>query len=183
MVTVHRHGNKTRGKFPGTGEITDLVDIIFIERGRGGANLHLSNSSAALSAVLGKNVGLETVRTHTQPVRLSEIEDFPVGKKLQLFINRTLYSEPAMKQQDGRAARRIDGRPTFFVTELSETPQADIDKRESNEVLSRYNPGLLGNTEIGGIQMEVLEIAEPVETATKATAKQTQDEVVHEPLK
>lgn len=148
MVRVQAHGAKTRIQNPSTGEMQDAINVRFIEEDRqgGGANPHLSKSTAVLSQAVGKQVGLPGVRVHTQPILLSQIGEFPVGREFpNLFINRTLYSTPQMEQQEGTAARMLDGQPTYFATFIDTSASEDEDKRLDPSVVAQIDVGLFTN--------------------------------------
>jgi hypothetical protein len=154
MVTVQSHGDIIDVPNPARpGEVTRMQNVVFIEEGRSGANKQLSDSSDILSQVVGAQVGLEQVRTHTQPVRIDQIARFPVGLQLQgVHINRELHSTPQMRNQADKDARLVNGRPTYFVTFFSRTPEEDRDFRISIDVLATVNPNQLFNSQIGATE-------------------------------
>lgn len=128
---------------------TKMVDVIWAEIGqREGANRQLSGSSSVLDQLLKeelelageKTTGLDNFRIHTQPVREAVARQLKLGAEYDGFINRQLHSFPVMKQQQGVAPRIIDGRPTFFTTEISLVAREDEDNRISNEQLSKLHP-------------------------------------------
>lgn len=132
MVKVKEHGDRFSTQDPSTKEWTEMVNIIFIEKGREGVNKTLSGSSKALDEVLGlgdDTTGLDNTRTHTQPVKVERLKDFPIGQEFPLHINREMWSLPQMAAQEDKAGRIIDGKLTYFKTELSKVPEDDKDYR------------------------------------------------------
>lgn len=156
MIKVQRHGRSFAVKNPATGKETDMINIVFVEEGRKGANSSLSGSSNFLSSVIGEDIGLEQTRTHTHPVLLKAIGKFPVNKEFPGHINRELHSIPQMRQQEGIEARAIDGRPTYFKTWIEEKAVDDVDKRMSNELLLSVSPALVFNARAGGAEVRIL---------------------------
>lgn len=159
MIKVLRHGNTVAVRSPATGNEEVMVDVVFIELGRGGANANLSQSQEFLNELEGEDVGLPGIRVHTQPILKSKVGKYPTGRDIDGFINRRMYSKPQMVQQEGRPPREIDGRPTYFVTYLSKTAREDEDFRDSNELLAKTNPELLNGTITRATQVRVLEEA------------------------
>lgn len=159
MLKVQRHGSKTRVRNPATGEWQDMVNIVFVEEGRDGAVGSISNSSKFLDRVLGKQTGLRQLRTHTQPVLASEADDFPIGKEIEGHINRVLYSQPQMRQQQNVVGRMVDGKPTYFITELDQVSKDDRDERVKNETLALINPQILRDAGVGVAEVITLETA------------------------
>lgn len=130
MVKIHRHGDTFATMNPATGEWQEMTNVVFIEEGRNGANRSLSDSSRALAEAAGiEDVGLANTRTHTQPVRSDKIGEFPIGKEFDLHINREMWSTPQMANQEDKVPRIIDGKITYFKTELSKTMEEDRDYR------------------------------------------------------
>lgn len=159
MMKVLRHGNTIAVKNPATGKEEIMTDVVFVELGRGGANSNLSQSQEFLNELEGEDVGLPGVRVHTQPILVGFVGKYPVGRTIDGFINRRLYSTPQMPQQEGRPAREIDGRPTYFVTYLSKTPTDDQDFRDSNELLQKTHPEVFNGTQKRNTSVRVLEEA------------------------
>lgn len=159
MIKVLRHGNKISVTNPITRVKTDMIDVLFVEEGRTGGDAQMSETSNFLDRLVGGNgtTGLEQLRVHTHPVRAEKIGEFPIGKTFEGHINRSMYSRPAIKQQQGVAARMIDGRPTYFTTYISSQPQEDRDLRMSNEVLLQLDHKAFVNATLGGAVVEVLE--------------------------
>lgn len=161
MIRVLRHGNTVAVRNPATGREETMVDVVFVETGRGGANVNLSASQDFLNELEGEDVGLPGIRVHTQPILRDKIAKYPIGREIgNGFINRKLFSKPQMVQQEGRPPREIDGRPTYFVTYLDKNPQDDIDLRDSNELLAKTNPELFGGTFTRATSVRVLEEAQ-----------------------
>lgn len=130
MVEVLRHGDTFVTQDPSTKEWTEMINVVFIEKGRSGVNRTLSESSRVLAEVAGvENVGLDNTRTHTQPVRSDMVKEFPVGTQLPLHINREMWSTPQMANQEDKVPRIVDGKVTYFKTDLSKTPEEDKDYR------------------------------------------------------
>ena len=159
MIKVLRHGNKIAVKNPATGREEVMVDVVFIELGRGGANSNLSQSQQFLNELEGEDVGLPGIRVHTQPILEAMVGKYPPGRSIDGFVNRRLYSTPQMPQQEGRPAREIDGKPTYFVTYLSKTAAEDEDFRDSNELLAKTHPEMFNGTQKRSTQVRVLEEA------------------------
>src|SRR5687768_15318960 len=99
MVKVHEHGNVYEVQNPLTKQWTRMINVIFIEEGRSGANKGLSDTSDFLSKLVGQQVGLDQIRTHTHPVKADLIGSFPIGMEMDGFINREMYSVPQMNSQ------------------------------------------------------------------------------------
>lgn len=152
MVTVVKIGTQKRtivSSIPGEPN-QDGLAVTFREYSRGGsANSELSESSDALSRVLGVEAGIKIARTHTQLIPLAAASKLKEGQTLNLFINRTLVSMAAMKQQVDVPSRMIDGQPTYFVTSLSEEQKPDKDLRMSNETLAHVHPDAFKNVRVG----------------------------------
>jgi hypothetical protein len=160
MIKVLRHGKTSAVRNPATGREEIMVDVVFVELGRGGANVNLSASQDFLNELEGEDVGLPGIRVHTQPILKDMVHKYPIGRTIESgFINRKMYSKPQMIQQEGRPPREIDGRPTYFVTWLGKTAQ-DEDLRDSNEILSKTNPELFNGTFTRATSVRVLEEAQ-----------------------
>jgi len=156
MVKVQNVGERRVVINPQDGKATEMVHVTFIEEGRGGANPSLSLSSDVLSDVLGVQAGLQQIRVHSQLVSLEAAPKLRAGDELPLFINRRLYSTPVMRQQVDVSPRMIDGRPTYFATELGKQPTEDVDLRLSNEVLVNAQGSLLFKAQVGGTEVRVI---------------------------
>lgn len=200
MVKVLRHGNKIRVKNPITGELTVLIDVVFVEEGRSGANKSLAATNDVFNTYFGKSVGLDQLRTHTQAFKEGEIGNFPIHKDFNgegtktfpFFINRTMYSTPQMRQQVGVAPRMIDGKPTYFTTAIEAMPMEDVDKRDPVEITAKLRPQLWDSAVVGTAEVEILELVQPgpaTQTGTPAVgqgaqqgAQQAATANVHEPL-
>jgi len=159
MIKVLRHGNTIAVRNPALGSEEVMVDVVFVELGRGGANANLSQSQEFLNELEGEDVGLPGIRVHTQPILKDKVSKYPIGRSIDGFINRRLYSTPQMPQQEGRPAREIDGKPTYFVTYMSKTAVDDQDMRDSNELLAKTHPELFNGTQKRSAQVRVLETA------------------------
>jgi hypothetical protein len=157
MIKVLDHGAKTRIKDPVTGKWNEMINVRFIEEGRSGGNVQMSESTSFLDSVMGEQTGLATRRIHTHPVLASKIDLFPVGKTLPGHINRNLYSTPQLRQQEGVDARMIDGKLTYFTTYLSSKPEADRDSRWSISETLLVDPQGLKHVQLGSALVEVLE--------------------------
>lgn len=156
---------------PTNGKPTEMVNVTFIEEGRAGANEALSQSATFLSGILGVQAGLEQVRVHTQPLPIPAAALLKVDQELPGHINRRMYSTPVMRQQIDRSPRSIDGRPTFFATELGQTPEDDKDFRVSNEALISGQGAILFAAQVGATEVRVVRAnatQEQVETAINA---------------
>ena len=154
MVKVVRYGDTITVKNPARpGEETVLIIVTFQEEGRQGANHGISGTSEFLSSLLGEEVGLNNVRTHSQPIIASKIGLFPIGKEINGFINRILTSTPQINAQVPTAPRMVDGRPTYFQTVLEDVPKDDVDQRLSNDILAASNPELFFGAKVGTAQV------------------------------
>lgn len=157
MIKVQKVGNRNRVLNPQTGQWQEVVNIIFVEEGRGGAISSMSETSAALSNAVGQNVGLNILRTHTHPVLVDTVAQFPVGKEFpSLFINRKLFSQPQLNQQLNVDSRMIEGKPTYFTTYISAKAEEDIDMRLSNELLAKVNPEAFSKSRVGATRTELV---------------------------
>lgn len=155
MVRVLKHGDKRRTLNPVNNQWSDMITVTFIEEGRGGANVSISDTSDVLSKAVGEEIGLQTLRIHTHPVLATKIGQFPVGKELNnLFINRKLFSTPQMSQQENVQSRMIEGRPTYFSTYISEKAESDIDVRLDNNVLATINPEAFKGAKVGATEVQ-----------------------------
>lgn len=163
MIKVKQIGNHIIVANPATGKTTEMVNVTFTEEGRKGANESLSESSDFLSRLLNVQSGLEQVRVHTQPVTLAAAAKLKEGLELPGHINRKLFSTAQMRQQIDVAPRMIDGRPTYFATELGDVVKDDVDLRLSNEALVNAQGSILFSARIGGTEVRVVEPATPME--------------------
>lgn len=160
MIKVLRYGNTIAVRNPQTGQETTLVNVIFIEEGRSGGDNKMSETSQFLSQLVGDEVGLSNLRTHTHPVLADKVGLFPEGKEFPgMHINRGLFSTPQMKQQEVADPRMIDGRPTYFKTWIDNKAEDDVDHRISNDVLLVANPSSILNARVGGTEVRILETA------------------------
>lgn len=157
MIKVLRHGNRINVINPVTGQPTEMVNVIFVEEGRSGANPQLSITTDFLSSLVGEDVGLQNLRVHTQPVLVNQLEKFPIGKEFPGHINRGLFSTPQMQQQENRPARMIGGKPTYFSTWIDGVAAEDVDQRVSNEILLRTDPDAFRKANVGATRVEILE--------------------------
>lgn len=157
MIKVLRHGNTIAVRNPINGQEQTMVNITFIEPGRGGADLHMSETSAFLTSLVGEEVGLANARVHTHPVRVDLARFFPVDKEFPGFINRGLYSTPQLRLQQNVDARMLDGRPTYFKTWIGNKQEDDVDMRISTEALIAIHPDELRNALVGVAEVRVLE--------------------------
>jgi hypothetical protein len=159
-VKVLKLGDVIEVENPVTGGLTQMQNVVFIEEGRSGADLQMSESSRLLSDAVGTNVGLDQLRTHTHPVKLTEVQNFPPGTEFKnLHINRGLYSTPQIRQQIDKDPRVIDGKPTFFKTWISDKPEEDVDYRLSIDVLANWAPGRLMEANVGAANVRTVEKA------------------------
>lgn len=71
-------------------------------------------------------------------------------------INRKLFSTAQMAQQVDVEPRMIDGRPTYFATELGDTAEEDVDLRLSNEALVNAQGTLLFSSKVGATEVRVI---------------------------
>lgn len=141
MIKVLRHGNTISVQNPVTLEWTEMINVTFIEEGRGGADKGMTETTKFLESITGdQNVGLNQVRIHTHPVMAEKIGLFPVGTEFPGHINRGLFSTPQIRQQVDKDPRIIDGKPTYFKTWISARPEEDTDLRMDNNVLAGVRP-------------------------------------------
>jgi hypothetical protein len=159
-VKVLSHNDRTSIVNPVNGQVSNMVNVTFIEEGRKGAIDSLASSSDALSDVLGVQMGLTTLRVHTQAIPESELGRVQIGAVIDgLHINRKMFSTPQLPQQVGRAPRMVEGRPTFFTTSLDKTVKDDDDLRISNEALAKIAPWLFTDANVGATKVIVRESA------------------------
>lgn len=159
MIKVLRHGNTISVQNPVTGEWQQMINVVFVEEGRGGADKGMSETSAFLSSITGEEVGLNQVRIHTHPVLADKIGHFPVNTEFAGHINRGLFSTPQIRQQVDKDARLIDGRPTYFKTWISARPEDDVDMRMDNNVLAQMKPSAVFAGNVGAANVRTLEVA------------------------
>jgi hypothetical protein len=156
MLRVKSHGNTIEVLNPVTKEMTRMVNVVFTEEGRGGADGNMSKSSDLLSRLVGKNVGLNNIRVHTQPVKMEYLNLFPIGAEMEGHINRGLFSTPQLRQQIDVDPREVDGKPTYFKTWISDKPEEDVDARISNDVMASVNPRGFFNARISGTTVKLI---------------------------
>ncbi len=150
MVKVERYGKTITVDNPARpGERTTQTVVVFTEEGRPDLGTSVSRSAALLSRRAGKPQGLRNIRTHSQPILADELQNYPIGSEHPFFINRTMYSTPQMESQRNVQARMYEGNVTYFVTELGESPEVDLDKRMSLETFAHLQPLVLLNARIG----------------------------------
>jgi hypothetical protein len=161
MIRVLRHGNTISVQNPVTGEWNNMINVTFIEEGRGGADQGMTETTAFLANITGDSgVGLNQARIHTHPIMADKIGLFPVGAEFPGHINRGLYSTPQIQQQTNRDARMIDGRPTYFKTWISPQPEDDKDFRISLDVLVAAKPSEVFGAVVGAARVEVIQTAQ-----------------------
>lgn len=168
MIKVAEIGERILVRNPQNGQQTEMVNVTFTEEGRPGANESLSGSSDFLSRILKVKSGLDQVRVHTQPVTLPALQNLKIGQELPGHINRKLYSTPQMRQQENVPPRMIEGRPTYFATELGDEEKADVDNRVSNEALLSSNANVLFSARVGATEVRVVNATTPMETVIAA---------------
>lgn len=154
MIKVLRHGNLSNVENPVTGEITEMITVVFAEEGRVGADKGMSETSAFLSQITGEEVGLNQVRIHSHPVRADKIGFFPIGMEMPGHINRGLFSTPQIVQQVDKDPRLIDGKPTYFKTWISDKMEEDVDMRMDNNVLMQMNPNSIFGSAVGAARVQ-----------------------------
>jgi len=160
MMKVLRHGNTISVQNPVTGEWNQLINVVFVEEGRGGADKGMSETTAFLASITGDDgVGLNQVRIHTHPVMADKIGLFPVGQEFPGHINRGLFSTPQIRQQVDRDPRIIDGKPTYFKTWISNKPEEDVDMRMDNNVLGQVNPSSVFSSSVGAANVRTVQNA------------------------
>jgi hypothetical protein len=158
MLTVLKHGNRVKVHNPVDGSSTELINVVFAEEGRSGAISSMSGTSDFLNRLTGESVGLDNLRVHTHPIKADKIGLFPLGKKILGHINRKLYSQPQIRQQENVESRMVDGRPTYFTTYLDDTEKEDLDYRMANETLAQVDPEQFRRIRIGAAQVDILEM-------------------------
>lgn len=157
MIKVLRHGNIIAVRNPITGKDQKMINVVFTEEGRGGADQKMTQTSEFLSQLAGENVGLSNLRVHTHPVLEEKINLFPPDKEFPGHINRGLYSTPQLRQQESVDPRMIDGKPTYFKTWISNQPEDDLDVRIDPEVLMSANPEVIFNANTRGTEVRIIE--------------------------
>lgn len=179
MLIVLKHGNRVRVENPVDGSSTELINVVFAEEGRSGAISSMSGTSDFLSRLTGENVGLDNIRVHTHPIKADKIGFFPLGRKIAGHINRKLYSQPQIRQQEHVESRMVDGKPTYFTTYIDDAAKEDLDYRMTNETLAQVDPDQFRRIRTGTAQVDILEMvsnetqqqqAQTVEQGTPATA-------------
>lgn len=160
MIRVLRHGNTISVQNPVTGEWQNMINVTFIEEGRGGADKGMTETTAFLSSVTGEEVGLNQVRIHTHPVLADKIGHFPIDTEFPGHINRGLFSQPQIRQQVDKDPRIVDGKPTYFKTWISNKPEEDVDMRMDNNVLASMKPSAVFGSNVQAANVRVLESAQ-----------------------
>lgn len=164
MLKVLRHGNSITVKNPITLQESHMINVVFTEEGRSGADATMSATNNFLDKIVGETTGLGQTRVHTQPVLASTIDKFPVGKEIEGHINRELFSTPQIRQHMGVAPRMVSGRPTYFKTWLSDEALPDVDFRLDNDVIADKNPDLIFSAKVGAAEVQVTERRGPQNT-------------------
>jgi hypothetical protein len=160
MIRVLRHGNSISVQNPVTGEWNNMINVTFIEEGRGGADKGMSETTAFLESITGDaGVGLNQVRIHTHPVMADKIGLFPVGQEFPGHINRGLFSTPQIRQQVDKDARIVDGKPTYFKTWISAKPEEDSDMRMDNNILAQVKPSTMFASNVQAANVRILQTA------------------------
>lgn len=157
MLTVLKHGNRISVKNPVNFTVTEMINVVFEEKGRSGAIASMSDTSDFLSRLTGQSVGLDQVRVHTHPIKADKIGLFPLGKEIPGHINRKLFSTPQLRQQEGVESRMVDGKPTYFTTYLDDVVKPDQDYRMANETLAIIDPEHFRNSRAGTAEVSILE--------------------------
>jgi hypothetical protein len=161
MIRVLRHGNTISVQNPVTGEWNNMINVTFVEEGRGGADRGMTETTKFLASITGDDgVGLNQVRIHTHPVMADKIGHFPVGTEFAGHINRGLFSTPQIRQQVDKDPRLIDGKPTYFKTWISAQPEDDVDLRMDNNVLATVKPSAVFASNVGAANVRTLETAQ-----------------------
>lgn len=173
MIKVIKHGNKSIIVNPVNGEETEMINVVFAEEGREGANAQMSGTSAFLDRISGETTGLSQLRVHTHPVRSNKIGFFAIGKTMPGHINRSMYSTPQIAQQENVSSRIIDGRPTYFTTYISDSPEEDRDLRMSNEVLMHVNPNGFLHSRVRGAEVRRVEVPNQLVESLAAHGNET----------
>lgn len=166
MIKVLRHGNTISVQNPVTGEWQNMINVTFIEEGRGGADKGMTETTAFLSSITGEEVGLNQVRIHTHPVIADKIGHFPLGAEFPGHINRGMFSTPQIRQQVDKDPRIVDGRPTYFKTWISNKAEDDVDMRMDNNVLAQMKPSAVFASNVQAANVRVLESAQEKGFAT-----------------
>lgn len=148
MIKVRNHSQEYKSMDPATGKWSNLIDVTYIEQGRGTANRTLNESQAFLSSLVGEQIGLEGTRTHTEPMLASAAANFPVhedfggkGKDWPGHINREMHTYPVMASQEDVDPQNLDGNPTYFKTKIGPTAEADEDFRIPLPILAATEQG------------------------------------------
>lgn len=163
MIKVSRHGNRIIVRNPVNGQENTMINVVFEEMGRSGADLGMSGSSSYLDRMVGTKTGLDQVRVHTQPIKEAAIAQFPIGKQFPGHINRELYSTPQIRQQEDVPARMINGKLTYFKTSLDDNEVEDKDYRISTEALLVHRPNLVFGARVGAAEVRTENAEHPVE--------------------
>lgn len=151
MVRVESISQPEGVRNPQNGQVTPMVKIRFIESGgRAGINKSLSDTSDFLSRAMGENVGLEIIRTHTHAVLAEKAHLFSVGQEIAGFINRELFSEGQMRQQEGVEGRMIEGKLTYVTTKMEDLAKDDLDHRKDEALVAQMNPEGIARAVRGG---------------------------------
>lgn len=142
MLRIIRHGDELRVQDPVTGQWNDMINVVFMEEGRDGADKGMSDTTAFLTEIAGEQVGITQRRVHTHPVLRSAIANgkFAVDTTIPGHVNRELYTTAQMANQVGRPPRILNGRYTYFKTLISRVPEDDKDFRVPFEVQDNYVP-------------------------------------------
>jgi hypothetical protein len=156
MIKVIRHGHTINVQNPITLEWNEMINVTFVEEGRAGADKGMSETSAFLSAIIGEEVGLSQLRTHTHPINSDKIGFFPIGFEMPGHINRGLFSTPQIRQQVDKDPRLIDGKPTYFKTWISDKPEEDVDMRMDNNALVQMSPNSVFGANVGAARVQTL---------------------------
>lgn len=165
MLKVQKHGQTVRVLNPVTGAYSNMVKVTFTQEGRSGAISSLSASSDFLDSITGEKTGLDQIRVHTHLIKLDKIDLFPVGKAIDGHINRKLFSQAQMEQQENVQSRMVDGQPTYFTTYLDSVERPDVDYRMTNETLAHVDPEAFRNTRTRSTTVTVLHEAEAIAEA------------------
>lgn len=164
MIEVIEHRDFVSIKNPQTGQWQDMVTIVFLERGRSSANRGMSETSEFLSKLVGEDVGLESIRIHTHPVKIGSLSKFPIGSQHEGHINRKLYSTPQMENQVGRPPRIIDGQLTYFVTNIEAMAKDDLDFRDGKTVTQLVPQELIDQASVRATEVKRRPVQQVVQT-------------------
>jgi hypothetical protein len=170
MIKVLRHADTISVQNPVTGVWQDMVNVVFSEEGREGANKSMSETSDYLSQLVGQQAGLSQIRVHTHPVNKELIDggQFAVGSEWPGHINRELHSNAQMNNQVDRAPRMIDGLPTYFKTKIGPNPEEDKDYRDKSTAKVISIPDhLLQNMTLRGANVKTLKRADNIPSLTQ----------------